>query len=180
MESASNPLPQLVGARTAAPPRLPRRTAVPSQASPCTRPPTGPFSPFEPLRLPAPAAGIPAHESTAWTLGWAWLVVFGNSAAVALAACAAFWVPGLKIGAVALLVLLTAFVAPLCSCFLQLHYSLVGTDYTTTRRAVDCAFSGVPQHAISPQQAASQQRILNVPPVREGCARGCPAALNTP
>ncbi|PRW44499.1 MCM complex subunit [Chlorella sorokiniana] len=87
-------------------------------------------------------AGIPAHESSAWTFGWSWSVMALNAATLTLAGLALLRLPGLAIGAAALLTLSTSFLMPLCNCYLQLHYSLSGTSYSLTRHAVNCTFAG--------------------------------------
>lgn len=78
-----------------------------------------PPPPRPPAFPPPTPAGIPAHDSTAWTLGWSWLIVFLNVATVTLAAVALLRVPALLIGAAALLTLSTSFLMPLCNNFLQ-------------------------------------------------------------
>ena len=92
--------------------------------------------------------------------------MFGNLGAWALAAISLCWAPaaGLKGSACGIAVLLASFLAPLSDRFLQLHYSLDGTEYTTTRRAADCAFAGEGTWVLLAQRGKQAAQTAPAPP----------------
>lgn len=132
-----------------------------------------------PARCPSPPRpsppGIPAHESTAWTLGWSWLLVFLNASTVALAATALFRLPGLAIGAAALLSVCTALVMPLCNSFLQVRLGRGACLDACT--FVTCVVTGTQSNASQPPAPpscpaallAERHRLQPDPTCREHC-----------